>query len=64
MWRSLFFGPLGRGKLASTTDPEYETRLQLAIDDLAEGTHKTVSAAAKAHNVSRQTLSDCVNNTH
>ncbi|KAF9242007.1 hypothetical protein BU15DRAFT_72945 [Melanogaster broomeanus] len=30
-----------RGKLASTTDPEYETRIQLA----------TVSAAAKADNV-------------
>ncbi|KAF9219191.1 hypothetical protein BS17DRAFT_822058 [Gyrodon lividus] len=40
-----------RGKLASTTDPEYEG-------------HKTVSAAAKAHNVSRQTLSDRINNTH
>ncbi|KIK92926.1 hypothetical protein PAXRUDRAFT_829523 [Paxillus rubicundulus Ve08.2h10] len=56
--------PGKRGELASTTDPEYETCLQLAIDDLAEGTHKTVSAAVKALDVSCQTLSDRVNNTH
>ncbi|KAI0256934.1 hypothetical protein BJV78DRAFT_1168055 [Lactifluus subvellereus] len=42
---------------ASTTDPEYESRLQLAISDLANGTHKTMSAAARAHNVNKQYLS-------
>ncbi|KAI6104741.1 hypothetical protein EDD16DRAFT_1730380 [Pisolithus croceorrhizus] len=46
------------GKLASSTDPEYETRMRLAIDGLAEGTYRTISAAAKAQKVARQTLSD------
>ncbi|KIL00578.1 hypothetical protein PAXRUDRAFT_8134 [Paxillus rubicundulus Ve08.2h10] len=53
--------PGKRGKLASTTDSEYETHSQLAVDDLAEGTHKTVSAVVKAHDASCQTLSDHVN---
>ena len=35
-----------RGKLASTADSEYESRLQLAISDIVNGTYKTMSAAA------------------
>ncbi|KAI5983233.1 hypothetical protein EDD15DRAFT_2365083 [Pisolithus albus] len=46
------------GKLASSTDLEYETRMRLAIDGLAEGTYRTISAASKAQKVARQTLSD------
>ncbi|KAI6116589.1 hypothetical protein EDD17DRAFT_906187 [Pisolithus thermaeus] len=52
------------GKLASSTDPEYETRMRLAIDGLAEGTYRTISAAAKAQKVARQTLSDRVSGWH
>lgn len=52
------------GKLASSTDPEYETRMCLAIDGLAGGTYRTISAAAKAQKVARQTLSDRVNGRH
>ena len=40
-----------RGKYASTTDPEYETRMKLAINDYTEGTYKTINAAASAHKV-------------
>ncbi|KAI5982695.1 hypothetical protein EDD15DRAFT_2526906 [Pisolithus albus] len=52
------------GKLASSTDLEYETRMRLAIDGLAEGTYRTISAASKAQKVARQTLSDRVNGRH
>jgi hypothetical protein len=34
-----------RGKLASTAGSEYESRLQLAISDIVNGTYKTMSAA-------------------
>ena len=40
-----------RGQRASTGDPEYETRMKLAINDLADGTYKTTVAAANAHKV-------------
>ncbi|KAI6133812.1 hypothetical protein EV401DRAFT_2064543 [Pisolithus croceorrhizus] len=46
------------GKLVSSTDLEYETCMHLTIDRLAEGTYRTISAAAKAQKVARQTLSD------
>ena len=39
-----------RGKHASTTDPEYETRMMLAINDLRTRTYTTAIAAATAHN--------------
>ena len=40
-----------RRQLGSTRDSEYETWLGLAVKDFREGTWKTVSAAAKAHEV-------------
>ena len=40
-----------RGRQASAIDPEYETRMGLAICDLANGTYKTIIAAANAHKV-------------
>ena len=40
-----------RGKQNATIDPEYETRLKLAINDLTNGTYKTILAAARAHGV-------------
>jgi len=40
-----------QGKQSATIDPEYETRMKLAIDDYANGTHKTINAAANAHQV-------------
>jgi hypothetical protein len=42
----------GQGQRASTRDPEYETRMELAVKDLADGTYRTIKAAAKAHKVS------------
>ncbi|KAI6100075.1 hypothetical protein EDD16DRAFT_1526588 [Pisolithus croceorrhizus] len=39
------------GKLASSTNLEYETCMCLAIDGLTEGTYRTISAAAKAQKV-------------
>jgi ribosomal protein L15 len=43
----------GQGQRASTRDPEYETRMELAVKDLADGTYRTIKAAAKAHKVSK-----------
>ncbi|KAF8556810.1 hypothetical protein OG21DRAFT_527284 [Imleria badia] len=54
----------GQGQRASTRDPEYETRMELAVKDLADGTYRTIKAAAKAHKVARQTLSDRVKGIH
>ena len=45
-----------RGKHASTTDPEYETRMKLAVNDYTNGTYKTVIAAARAHEVRQSEL--------
>ncbi|KAJ8596738.1 hypothetical protein M405DRAFT_928637 [Rhizopogon salebrosus TDB-379] len=47
-----------RGKLAASTDPEYESRIQAALADVANGTHKNITVAAMAHKVARQTLRD------
>ena len=41
-----------RDKLAASTDPGYESRIQAALADVANGTHKDITpVAAKAHNV-------------
>jgi len=40
-----------RGKLAASTDPEYESRIQAALADVANGTHKNITRAAKAYKV-------------
>ena len=39
------------GKYASSTDPEYEIQMVLAVNDLISGTYKTIVAAARAHKV-------------
>ena len=41
-----------RGKLASSTDPEYEKHMQEAIDGLVSGEFKSIRDAAKKKNVS------------
>ena len=37
-----------RRQRASTRDPEYEARMELAVKDVAHGTHKTINVATKA----------------
>jgi hypothetical protein len=39
------------GALAAYTDPEYESRIQAALADVASSTHKNITVAAIAHNV-------------
>ncbi|KAF8552424.1 hypothetical protein OG21DRAFT_1511522 [Imleria badia] len=41
-----------RRQQASTKDPEYEVRMELAVKQLRDGTHKTINAIATAHQVS------------
>ncbi|KAG1732276.1 hypothetical protein EDB19DRAFT_1912112 [Suillus lakei] len=38
-----------RGKLVSSTDPEYESRIQAALMDVANGTCNNISVAARVH---------------
>ncbi|KAG1727550.1 DDE superfamily endonuclease-domain-containing protein [Suillus paluster] len=47
-----------RGKLRASSDPTYESRIQAAIQGIANGLYKSIAAAAKEQNVSHQTLSD------
>ena len=37
-----------RRQRASTRDPEYEAQMELAVKDVAHGTHKTINVAMKA----------------
>ncbi|KIK74782.1 hypothetical protein PAXRUDRAFT_19542 [Paxillus rubicundulus Ve08.2h10] len=53
-----------KGKQASSRDPEYKSRLQQALAKLGDGTYKTVTAAANAHQVACQTLSDRASGLH
>ncbi|KIK75418.1 hypothetical protein PAXRUDRAFT_835684 [Paxillus rubicundulus Ve08.2h10] len=53
-----------RGKLHATSDPTYESRINAAIQGLANGLYKTLAAAARDQNVSCQTLSDRHQGTH
>ncbi|KAG1790814.1 uncharacterized protein HD556DRAFT_1487955 [Suillus plorans] len=47
-----------RGKLSAYTDPNYESRIQAALADIANGTCKNITVAARVHKVARQTLKD------
>ncbi|KAG1900505.1 uncharacterized protein F5891DRAFT_1188412 [Suillus fuscotomentosus] len=47
-----------RGKLSASTDPNYESRIQAALVDIANGTCKNITVAARVHEVARQTLKD------
>ncbi|KAG2076945.1 hypothetical protein BDR04DRAFT_1227685 [Suillus decipiens] len=50
-----------RGKLLSSTDPDYESRIQAALVDVTNGTCKNISVAAR---VARQTLRDRSRSLH
>jgi len=41
-----------RGKLRASSDPTYESRIQAAIQGIANGLYKSIAAAAKEQNVS------------
>ncbi|KAG2130473.1 hypothetical protein BD769DRAFT_1452552, partial [Suillus cothurnatus] len=51
-------------KLAASTDTEYESRIQAALADVANGMHKNITRAAKAYKVARQTLKDHSSGLH
>ncbi|KIK74592.1 hypothetical protein PAXRUDRAFT_835942 [Paxillus rubicundulus Ve08.2h10] len=53
-----------QGQRASTMVLEYENHMELAVKDLIDGTYKTIDAAAKAHEVAHQMLSDHVHGIH
>ncbi|KAG2078897.1 hypothetical protein BDR04DRAFT_8523 [Suillus decipiens] len=38
-----------RGKLLSSTDPDYESRIQAALVDVTNGACKNISVAARVH---------------
>jgi hypothetical protein len=40
-----------RGKLAASTGPEYESQIQVALADVANGMHKNITRAEKAYKV-------------
>ncbi|KAG2151802.1 hypothetical protein BD769DRAFT_1769784 [Suillus cothurnatus] len=53
-----------QGKLAASTDTEYESWIQAALADVANGTHKNITRAAKAYKVARKTLKDHSSGLH
>jgi hypothetical protein len=42
-----------RGQRASTRDPSYETRMELTVKALTDGTYETVKAVAMTHKMSK-----------